>query len=497
MTSGPRNNATPRFWTPRNPNRDTLGPKVAKLFFADDGRPMEAMQWQREVLDVACEIDPATGLFWYRNAIAVVLRQAGKTTMSRGKVTHRSLTNPGASVLYTAQDRNKALRRLRKDFYEPLSKSPIRSLLARPRWAAGSELVRWKNGSEIFIDAAQKKSAGHGETLPEAHIDEAFAHQDARLEQAISPMMVTVRGAQKWITSAAGDSDSQFLWSKVEAGRARFEAAGPDLMSLTRSRTCYFEYSAPLDADPDDPDTWLATHPAIGYTIDLETMQSERDEMDSAEFERAYLGWWPSAKLPPAVIPSTSWEDTKLGDDEETWDGTPVWSVDVSPDRQWSAVAIAAAAVSRGRVYGEAIKHDMGTAWIVEALRRLRGEFGGDLVVLDGSGAATSLRQDLVEEGFDVRLLSTAEKVRACGAIFDAVIDGTFVHLPDPVLDGALVGAAKRNVAAGEGGFIWVRGKSLQDITPLYAVTLARFVVAEQLGDEYDIEDSILGSSEE
>ena len=491
MTSGPRSTATPRFWTPRNPNRETLGPKVAKLFFSDEGRPMAPMPWQRDALDVACELDPATGFFWYRNVIIVVLRQAGKTTMSRAKVTHRCLTMPGSHVLYTAQDRNKSLLRLTTDFYDPLSASPIASLLGKPRWQAGSEAVRWKNRSRIFIDAPTKKSAAHGGHIPEAHIDEAFAHADARIEQAVSPMLITKPHAQKWITSAAGDSESRFLWSKVEAGRARFESASHDPTILTQGRTLYIEYSAAPDADPDDPATWLSTHPAIGYTIRLEDMQADHDDMDAAEFQRAYLGWWPTAKLPPAVMPSTAWEDTKLEEDEETWDGVPVWAVDTSPDREWSAVGMAAAAVSRGKVFGEVIKHDLGTAWVVEALRRLRAEFDGNLVVMDGSGAATSLRRELEDEGFDVRLLSTRDKADACGAIFDAVIDGTFVHLADPVFDGALVGAAKRNMSDGEGGFIWVRGRSLQDITPLYTVTLARFVMAEHLGDDYDTEDSL------
>lgn len=494
-TLATRTDAQPRYATPRNPNRQTLGPKVAKVLAASDPEILRAkgsaMPWQRDTLDVACEIDPATGLFWYRNVIVVVPRQAGKTSLSRGKVTHRCLTTPGKPVLYTAQDRNKALRRLTKDFYEPLSRSPLASLLGKPRWQAGSEAVRWKNGSEIFIDAAGKKTAGHGETLPEAHLDEAFAHKDARLEQSVSPMMVTVRGAQKWITSAAGDSDSAFLWGKVEAGRARLESVAHDPMLATQARTCYIEYSAPLDADRDDPATWQLAHPAIGYTIDLETLQAEHDEMDVDEFNRAYLGWWPSAKPPPQIIPLTAWNDGTLGEDEETWDGTPVWSIDTSPDREWSAIGMAARAVSRGRVFGEVIKHELGTSWVVDAMRKLRNMFGGNTIVLDGSGAASSLGRDLEDEGFEIRRLSTREKVDACGALFDDVLDGKFVHLDDPVLNAALTAAAKRNMAAGDGGFMWVRGRSLQDITPLYTVTLARYVMAEQLGDDYDIEDSL------
>lgn len=491
MTSLSLTEAVPRFATPRNPNRQTLGPKVAKVLKASDPMIQNAdpMPWQRDALDVACEIDPATGLFWYRTVVLIVPRQAGKTSLSRGKVSHRCLTDRHP-VLYTAQDRNKSLRRLQKDFYEPLSRSPLAPFLGRPRWSNGSEVVRWKTGAEIFIDAPNSQSGAHGETIPEAHIDEAFAHADARIEQGVSPALITVKGSQKWITSAAGNSESHFLWGKVEAGRARIEALAHDPMKLTESRTCYIEYSAPVDADRDDPATWLAAHPAIGYTIDLSDMAGEHESLDAAEFDRAYLGWWPKAAEAPKVFPIEAWNECALPEDADAWNGEPVWSVDVAPDRSFSAIGMAAKAVAQGRIFGEVIKHDPGTAWVVAGLIKLRSVFGGNLVVIDAAGSAGSLERDLLDEGFEVRRLAAREKVDACGGIFDAVLERDFAHLGDPVLDGAMAGAAKRNMGAGDGGFIWVRGKSLQDITPLYAVTLAWFVMREQLGEDYDPDES-------
>lgn len=494
MTSTARIEAVPRFFTPRNPNRETLGPKVAKVLRASDeaiwSSGGDAMPWQRLVLDVACEIDPATGLYWYRNVILIVPRQAGKTSLSRGKISHRCLTDRHP-VLYTAQDRNKSLRRLQKDFYEPLSRSPLAPFLGRPRWSNGSEVVRWTTGAEIFIDAPTKQTGVHGETIPEAHIDEAFAHADARIEQGVSPALITVKGSQKWITSAAGNSESHFLWQKVEAGRARVEALAHDPMKLTESRTCYIEFSAPPDADRDDPATWMAAHPAIGYTIDLDDLAGEHESLEASEFDRAYLGWWPSAKPPPQIFPADAWSDCALPEDGELWSGEPVWSVDVAPDRSFSAIGMAATAATKGRIFGEVIKHDPGTSWVVSGLLQLRGKCGGNLVVIDGSGAAGSLEQDLLDEGFEVRRLATREKVDACGGLFDAVLEREFSHLGDPVLDGAMAGAAKKNMSAGDGGFLWVRGRSLQDITPLYAVTLAWYVKREQLGNDYDITDSL------
>jgi len=458
-----RTDAGPLYGTPRNLSRQTLGRKVGQVLAAVEGAP--PMPWQQHVLDVACEIDPANGLYFYRNVVVVVVRQAGKTSISRAKVTHRCLTDPGASVLYTAQDRNHARRRLEKSFYDPLKRSPLGMVLARPRWAAGSEAVRFRNGSEIFIEAAGKKDAGHGETLPEAHLDEAFAHVDSRIELGVSPMMVTVRGAQKWVTSAAGDGDSAFLWGKVEAGRARCLAG-------QHGRTAYIEHSVPLDADRDDPATW-ALHPALGYTIDLETLQAEHDEMENpADFDRAYLGWWPTTKTRPWVIPAASWNDCAIPADQVDWDGEPVWSVDVSPDRDSSAIGFAARTPG-ARAWLEVVAHEPGVGWVVPHLVKLRESFGGNVVAIDGSGPAGALQPDLEEAGFTVRRLGLRQKVDACGALSDDVLAGKVLHGGDTNLDAAVASAAKRK--SGD-AFVWSRGISLDDITPLYVVTLALFV---------------------
>jgi len=299
--------------------------------------------------------------------------------------------------------------------------------------------------------------------------------------------MATKPNGQLWVVSAAGDADSVFLRQKVDDGRARIEAG-------TKGRVAYFEWSLPDDMDPHDPASWALCMPALGHTVTVETIEAEHDGLlsDFDEFRRPYLGQWIDARRHDPVMPELAWGACKVEGDDETWDGTPVWSVDTAPDREWSAIGMAARAVSAGRIFGEVIKHELGTSWVVDAMVQLRTMFGGDVVVLDGAGAASSLGRDLEDEGFEVRRLSGREKVDACGALFDAVLEGKFLHLDDPVLNKALEGAVKRNVSGGDGGFMWVRGKSLQDISPLYTVTLARYVMREQLGDDYDVEKSTL-----
>jgi hypothetical protein len=462
--------------TARNPQRETLGGDVAKVLGVADRKRITPMPWQREVLDVACEIDPRTGLYWYRKVVLIVPRQAGKTTMTRGKLTHRALTWPGANMIYTAQDRNMARRRLEKTIYNPLKASLLGPTLARPNWQNGQEAVRWKNGSELIIISNQPTS-GHGDTLHEAHIDEAFAHRDSHVEQNISPTMITVQGAQQWVTSAAGDTNSHFLAGKVELGRALVKLNDP------MSRTAYIEFSAPLDADPADPQTWLMCHPAIGYTIQLEDIQSEFDGMEPHEFQRAYLGWWPQGKAEETVIPREAWYANFVDPSMPSWRGMPTWSVDVSPDRSWAAIGLAAESYDPGsRAFVEVIDHEMdGTGWVVSRLNSLRARFGGFRVVLDGSGAATSLVEDLEADGWTVERLTARERADACAGLYDDCLQGKVHYLDDEVLNSAMTSATKINAYGGE-AWVFNRGKSRADITPLYAVTLARYGHVKHFG---------------
>lgn len=477
-------NPEPLYGTPRNLSRETRGPKVAKVF-ARLGQ--EPMPWQSSVLDVACELDPATGLYWYRTVIIIVVRQAGKTTLTRGKLMHRGISQPGAQMLYTAQDRNHARKRLEKSIYNPAKMSDLGQFLGRPRWAAGSEAVRFTNGSELGIDAVSKTS-GHGDTLDEAHIDEAFSHHDSRIEQNVRPTLITVQGAQMWITSAAGDFDSHYLNGKQDMGRALVQSGGD-------SRTCYIEYAAPDGADPDDPETYLNTHPAIGHTIQLEDIQDERINMDAAEFERAYLGWRPKLKKAPSVIPEELWAANFVDPGGDVWDGVPLWAVDVSPTREWASIAWGAASYQDGRAFLEVLYHENGTAWIIDRLVKLRAKHGGNRVALDASGAADSLVADLeaydLDGGpFEVVRMDAHQRAAACGAFYDDAVQGKIHYFDDPVLNAAMRGAVWVRMFGGESR-IFSRGKSETDITPLYAVTIARWAFVKFAPDNYNLLDSI------
>ena len=154
------------------------------------------------------------------------------------------------------------------------------------RKSTGSEAVVWKNGSLYSIDAATE-TAGHGPTLDLGLIDEAWAHEDDSVEQAMAPATITRPSAQLLVASTAGNARSRYWYRKVLAGRVTLDGAVDS--------TAYFEWSAD-DDDPEDPATWWAWMPALGFTVTEATIAAELARAKRSGkldlFKRAYLNQW-------------------------------------------------------------------------------------------------------------------------------------------------------------------------------------------------------------
>lgn len=494
--AGDRAEAVPLHATERNPQRETKGRRVANVSAKIMGRPF--IPWQHDLADLAHEIDPATGMPWYSEILVVVERQCGKTTYGRAELTDTCLYKPNAIVRYTAQNRLMANQRLEADFWRPISQSPLAITLDTRvgrrtgklglSGKNGQEHIAFANGSTWWIDSV-KATSGHGPTLHKGLIDEAFAHPDGRVEGSMTPATQNVPDSQLYVMSAAGDINSGYLRAKLEAARARVLLDQTKPMHERRSRTALIEYAVGPGEDPDDPETWWHRHPGLGHVTTQAKIEAARESFahDPDEFYRAYCGIWPTAKVPDPVIPRVAWNDQARTEEQIDWTGEPVWSIDVAPDRDWSAIALAARHPGV-RAWLEVVAYEQGTHWTVRHLVALRQQFGGNVVAIDGSGAAGALAADLEAEGFDVRRLTIRDKVDACGGLYDDVLSGLVLHGADPVLDGALFSAVKRST---DNAWTFWRGKSLRDISPLYAVTLARHVLVQLIGQDYDVLESV------
>jgi hypothetical protein len=450
--------AAPRIATPGDPTRPTYGPKVAALAAALR-RPF--MPWQRLVADVAGEVDPATGRLVYGTVIVSVPRRAGKSILTLATSLQRMELLELGRAWYTAQTGTDASTTFR-DAWAPIV---VRSVLAsayKVRLSNGSQSFTSRHTGSMLSIFAPTESAVHGQDVDIATIDEAWAltiTQGDAVENAVSPAMATRPYPQLWVVSAGGTEDSTYWDQHLTRAEEHVAAGGRDGVAL-------FDWGAGPDDDPADPATWVAAHPAVGHTIDVDFLRERRT---SSTFERAYLNRWarPSSMATTGVVDPGAW--SAAVDTLADLAGPVVVGFDVAPDRSSAAVA-AAAQGPDGRVLVTIVDHRPQVGWLAGRVADVPAAVSviGDSLGGAATGAALAAR------GVPVDLVSASDLARACSVFVDAVHDGRLIHHAQAPLDDALAGAARRWFGD---AWAWSRLRSDVDITPLVAATLAVYGV--------------------
>lgn len=480
----------PRWGLPRRLEYKTYGPRVGRILELLGYPPMP---WQQYELDVALEVDPATGNLAYREVLDSVMRQQGKTIKNLGVKLHRLAAWRRQNVLYTAQTRNYARQRVLDEFVPTMDESRLkRRYTVRRR--LGEEGVIWVATRSILGIAAPTEKAAHGPPLDLAVIDEAFAHQDDRLDQAVDPSQLTRGNAQKWVSSAAGDDKSHYWNKKRNRGREiveRFWLTGEF------PTTAYFDWSPLDDAPRDDPATWWSCMPALGYTITEDIVRHERETLeDDAEFDRAMLNRT-NKKLPPPDpnIPVREW--MQLEDDESRRAGDVALAVDVTPSRSHTSIGVFGLRPD-GDGHTELIAYGRGTDWVAQRLAELREKLNPIAIGLDARSPAAALQDELKEFGIelpedpaepkrgDLIVTNSTQFGQAFGQIIDAIRKGTVRHIGQAELNSAIAGTRTRPMGD---AMAPARKTASVDISPFVSIMVARWAFRQrfdQVTDEYD-----------
>jgi len=435
-----------KYATPRRTERFTFGHRlgaIAKML----GQPF--MDWQQYVADVGCEIDPETGFPAYNEVIFSTPRQSGKTTLEFTWQSDRCL-NWGRvqRSAYTAHTGKDARDKWLDELFPLIESTPLRRTVSGVNRSNGNEAVRFKTGSLIRI-LATSEGAGHSRTLDQAVMDEIWHDTDDRREQGLRPAMITREDRQLIVCSTAGTAASTVYNAKVAAGR---RAVAAD----TGFGIAYFEWSAPDDWDPEDQESWWSFMPALGYTITARSIEAERQSMKPGEFRRAY-GNRPTMGV-ELVIPLEAWQ--AVNDPQAKPEGMMRFGLDVAEDRASAAIVACGA---NGTI--ELVDHRPGIGWGVGRANELT-EAHGARIAVDFQGPAGVLADSINR----CEQMTGRTVLQACGALFDAIVEGRVTFRQDQAFDAALHGAVRKVVGD---MWAWSRKGSVADITPLMAASLA------------------------
>jgi hypothetical protein len=467
----------PRLFTP--PLRP-LTPETTLGFefidFAEQVVGIELLPWQRWWALHAFELLP-DGRFRFRTIVTLVARQNGKTILMKLVALWQMYMGHAREVLGAAQTRDVA-----KDTWleclDVVDDVPdLKAELAGPpRMANGEENFKLLNGARYRITAANRKG-GRSKSIDLLVFDEIRELLDFDAWGALSKTTNARPNSMKLTFSNAGDARSVVLKTLRASGLSN------------KSRTVgLFEWSAPEGCSLDDRDAWAQANPALGYTIDEESIESDMVTDPPAVFRTEVL--CQEVDSMADAVDLTAWKS--MADDryviEELSDPRVVLGVEVSIDG--AHVALVAAALSpEGLYYVEPVagweSPDLartGTAedislaeWVTRikpaAIAWLPGGPAGVLgVEIRGLAGRNRFGDPIDPAVVDVVGVGVKE---ACQGLADLVAARRVAHPPDPMLDAHMAGAQRLD--SGDGWRFARRGAA--PIDGVYATAAAVHVL--------------------
>lgn len=441
--------ARPAYLT-HPPSVDTAGPEATALA-ATAGLHLDP--WQSDVLDVALA-EREDGRWAAREVGLVVPRQNGKGSILEALIVASLLLFDEKLILYSAHEFKTAQETFLRVKSLVMANDDLAGRVSKWHNAHGAEGIEFEGGQRLRF-VARSKGSGRGFSPQRIILDEAL-NLSSRAVAALLFSMSAQENPQIWYTSSHPEdvSEGQVLRRLMRRGRAGDESLA------------YIEFAADDTADPKDPAAWAQANPGFPHRISEETIRTEQGATEREDFARERLGIIDLSTEFHKVISADQW--AVCGDEKHKPSGPLRYALDVSPEARSSSIA-----VSDG-VHVEIVKAGPKVDWVVEACVAKRVTIGE--LVLDPAGPAGELVAPLEAAGIAVKQVSTREAVQACGGFLTAVTEGQVKvprHPYTAELDRSVANADKRDV--GDGGWLWSRLRSSVDISPLYAVTLARW----------------------
>jgi len=462
-------------------------------------------RWQALLLERALGVE-ADGRWSAFEAAVIVARQNGKSAIFEARMLAGLFLFNEELILYSAHEFKTAGEIFRRVLALIESTPDLRKrvkAVARSKGEEGIELLPTPScprGQRLRF-VARSTNSGRGFSADCTIWDECQNLPDASVD-AMMPTLLARPNAQLWYGGSAADQELAPC-GQITRVRRRALAGGDD-------RLAYFEWSADLCTDlcppgctahddPASPRTWAACNPALGSgRVTIEGIAKLHASMSPRGFARELLsvGNYPVEGGGWTVISRGAWEATA---DTGSQALDPVaFAVDVTPDHAAAAIAVAGAR-GDGLIHLEVAEHRPGIGWVAGRVRELVERWRPCAVAADTGGPAGAVAADLAAalEGSGLEL--TVPRVRdvgaACGALYGAVVRppdapadwaASVRHIPHPGLTAALAGAGKRKL--GE-AWAWDRLGASVDISPLVAVTLARWAFATRpREDDSDVE---------
>lgn len=413
-------------------------------------------EWQRHVLEVALG-ERSDGKWAAFEVGLIVGRQNGKGAVLEARELAGLFLFGEKLILHSAHEFKTAQEAFRRVLGLIQNTPDLDRLVSRVRTSHGEEGVELKSGARLRF-VARSTGSGRGFSGDVVILDEAYNLPGSAMG-ALLPTMAARPNPQVWYASSAGKEDSDVLARVKDRGEKGSSA-----------RLAYFEWSAPADADLDDPQAWASANPGLGIRIQGEFVEAERSALPEIEFARERLGIWADGSR-DAAIDRVLWGSLV---DTECQDRSPIaFSPTINPERTKGAIT-AAILRADGRVQLEVIDYRAGTAWMLDRLAALNADWSPAGIAVNPSAPEGSLIAGLQQRGIEPVLISGRTEAQACGAFMDDLGNDKIRHGNQAALNIAAENAVQRPLSD---AWVWHR-KSATDIGPINGATYAHHIVS-------------------
>lgn len=492
---------TPRIYTP--PLREltpetTLGYDVNE--WAKEALNIDLLPWEKWLFIHGLEIIGDFDGEWhlrYRTVLVLVARQNGKSVMGMVLSLFFLYVLGTKLVLGTAQDLDQATEVWEGAVEMAQDSEELNGAIEQIYRGNGNKTLKIEGRRRYKVSAATRKGT-RGKTSDLVLMDEIREHQNFQAWSAASKTIKAKKSAIVWCMSNAGDGASVVLRhlrmqahsaigdpDGIVAATKDFEAQPSkeeqEAMQAALSSIGIFEWSATPDCNKWDKNEWAQANPSMNYGFLSESAIAADCATDpEVEFRVEDLCQWITASVTPP-FPIGAWESgqdesSSIAPDSQLW-----WGVDVSDDRNRSSIAVCGLRADR-TYHVELVEYRPGVGWLQNWFAERAPKYHGMRVALQVKGSPVAAMADIIGavDGVEIVPCQGADVAGWCGRMWDSVAacdsgnesdSVPIFHRPQPALDLAANIAATRPL--GDGAWAWDRKKSLEDISPLVACTMA------------------------
>jgi hypothetical protein len=249
---------------------------------------VQLMPWQRVVLGDQLALD-ADGNPMFKQSTVSVARQNGKSVALKCLLLFWLFEMPKIrgqeqTILSTAHRLD-----LASELFQSLAPILEERFGAKVIHSYGRQQVQMPAVGDYpgarWIVRAATPSAGHGLSVDLLLIDELFGCSAEAIEEGMIPTQRARKHSFLSAWSTAGTEESTVFKRWRERGIGEIDTG-------KRTKAYYAEFSPPSHLDPMSPEAWPWANPALGYTLDMDTIEEESKSPNKGAFMRSAVNCW-------------------------------------------------------------------------------------------------------------------------------------------------------------------------------------------------------------